>query len=313
VPLSLGETLHGFTQSVPDVVTSLRFVWEAERIVTGPGHITQIVLPDGNMVWTGPVARIVFANGHIAFSGASPAAEVVRVYATILGRSPDEAGLVNWVDHMAHGMSMAAVAESFFGSTEFITRFGGLTNEALVVNLYRETLGRLPDASGLTHQVAAINGGLSRAQMIANFVQSPEAVALFEASHQGGIWVRDSNATLVGMVYDAVFDRAPDATGLAFWTAKLASGELALRSFVASIADSDEFRARHANEDDYAYVASIYRSALEREPEGNGLAFWVEHLANHSMDRIDVVLLIGISDEQKAGFTQQPHGDAFLG
>ncbi|QTI80594.1 DUF4214 domain-containing protein [Roseomonas marmotae] len=267
----------------------------------------------GDIVRIGPVSRIAFANGVIDFSGASHAAEVVRLYATILGREPDEAGMINWNDHMAHGMSLAQVAEGFFSSNEFITRFGGLTNEALVVNLYWESLGRLPDTAGMAVQLGALDAGLSRAQLIANFVQSPEAARKFEASHPGGLWVRDSNATVVGMAYDAVFDRTPDAVGLAFWTGKLARGELTARQLVEAIADSDEFRAHHAHQDDVAYVTSIYRSTLEREPDPEGLAHWVDHLAQQRMDRIDVVLLIGMSDEQREQFMQHPHGDAFLG
>jgi hypothetical protein len=82
---------------------------------------------------------------------------------------------------------------------------------------------------------------------------------------------------------------------------------------VAGIANSAEFQARHAGETDAEYVASIYRSALEREPEAGGLKFWVDLLAQHTLDRIDVVMLIGVSEEQKAQFLQHPHGDAFLG
>jgi hypothetical protein len=312
IPLALGQTLHGFTQISSDAVTSLHFVWAADRIATGADHMTQIVLGGGNLVWIGPVGRIEFSNGHLDFSGSAQAAEVVRVYATILGREPDAAGLINWTEHLQHGESLAQVAEGFFGSAEFIARFAGLSNEALVVNLYREALGRVPDASGLAHQVAAIDAGLPRAQLIANFLQSGEAVARFEASHTGGIWVQNSNATLVGMAYDAVFDRAPDPVGLAGWTAQLASGAMSVRGMVAAIADSDEFRARHAQEDDRAYVASVYHSALEREPDPEGLANWTEYLAKHVMDRVDVVMLIGLSDEQKLQFSQHPHGDAFF-
>ena len=312
-PLAIGESLHGFTRVSADVVTSLHMAWEAEHIITGPDHMTQIALASGEMVWVGPVTRIAFANGAIEFSGATDAAEIVRLYQTILGRPPDAEGLVHWVDHMQHGMPLAQAAEGFFGSQEFISRFGGLTNEQLVVNLYREALGRQPDAAGLAYQVAALNTGTSRAQLIANFVESPEAAAQFEAKHPGGIWVRDTEATIVAMAYDAVFDRAPDGIGLPFWSEKLSKGELSIRQMVQSIASSDEFQARHAHEDDAAYVASIYRSALEREPEADGLAFWVDHLAHHRLDRVDVVMLIGLSEEQKAQFTHQPHGDAFLG
>jgi hypothetical protein len=312
-PLAIGESRLGFTQVSAHAVTSLHMAWEAEQIATGPDHLTRIALTSGEDVWVRPVTSITFANGMIDFSGASEAAEVLRLYQTILGRAPEAEGLVYWTDHLRHGMTLAQVTESFFGSTEFITRFGGLTNEQLVVNLYREALGRLPDAAGLAYQVAALDGGVERAQLIVNFVTSPEAARQFEANHPGGLWVRNTEATTVSMAYDAVFDRAPDGAGLPFWTQKLLTGELSVRQLVESIANSAEFQTRHASEDDAAYVASIYRSALEREPEPGGLAFWVDQLTSHRMDRVDVVMLIGLSEEQREQFSQQPHGDAFLG
>ena len=311
--MHVGESHLGFTQESAAIASTLRFVWEAERISTNDNHATQIVMPGGDSVWIGPVARIAFANGAIEFAGQSHAAEIVRLYATVLGREPDSEGLVFWHEHTQHGLSLAQMAQGFLNSPEFTSRFGGLSNEALVLNLYREALGRAPDAQGMAFQLDALQHGLSRAQLFANFVASPEAAQRFEVLHPHGVWVRDAEATQVAMAYDAVFDRAPDPTGMAFWTAKLASGELDMRGMVAGIANSAEFQARHAGETDAEYVASIYRSALEREPEAGGLKFWVDLLAQHTLDRIDVVMLIGVSEEQKAQFLQHPHGDAFLG
>lgn len=269
-------------------------------------------MPDGQSVWIGAVSQIHFANGAIEFSGTSFAAEIVRLYATVLGREPESEGLVFWNEHREHGLSLAQIAQGFFDSNEFITRFGGLSDEALVVNLYREALGRTPDAGGLAYQVAALHNGVSRAQLIANFVASPEAAARFEQTHPHGVWVRDVEATQVSMAYDAVFDRTPDADGLAYWKAKLVSGQMDMRSMVASIANSAEFKSHHAQETDAEFVASIYRSTLEREPEPAGMQYWTDLLAQHKVDRIDVVLLIGISPEQQQQFLHHPTGDAFL-
>jgi len=313
VPLLLGETKHGFTQVSANVVQSMHFVWNAESIATDAKSMTKIQFPGGETVWIPPVARIEFQNGHIDFSGQSQAAEVVRVYGTILGREPETSGLTYWVEHMQKGLTVAQVAESFFGSPEFIARFGGLSHQALVTSLYREALGREPEASGLAFYVARLDAGQDRGQIIANFVQSPEAAHNFEAKHPAGVWVASSYATMVGMAYDAVFDRPPDRDGLAFWTTKLASGQLGTRDLIQSIAGSAEFQARHAQENDYQYVASIYRSALEREPEPAGVAYWVQHLASHALDRIDVVMMIGLSPEQQESFARHPVGDAFLG
>ncbi|MBC9205954.1 DUF4214 domain-containing protein [Roseomonas aerophila] len=313
VPLLLGETKHGFTQVSADVVQSVHFVWNAESIATDAKNMTKVQFPGGETVWIPPVARIEFQNGHIDFSGQSQTAEVVRVYGTILGREPEAKGLTYWVEHMQKGMTVAEVSESFFDSPEFIARFGGLSHQALVISLYREALGREPEAGGLAYHLARLDAGQDRGQIIANFVQSPEAARNFEAKHPAGVWVADSYATMVGMAYDAVFDRPPDRDGLAFWTSKLASGQLGTRDLIQSIAGSAEFQARHAQESDDQYVASIYRSALEREPEPAGVAYWVQHLASHALDRIDVVMMIGLSPEQQESFARHPVGDAFLG
>jgi hypothetical protein len=169
VPLLLGETKHGFTQVSADVVQSLHFVWNAESIVTDARSMTKVSFSGGDSVWIPPVARIEFQNGHIDFSGESQAAEVMRVYGTILGREPETSGLTYWVEHMQKGHTVAQVAESFFGSPEFIARFGGLSHQALVTSLYRQALGREPDAAGLAFYVGASMPGKPRADF-ADFV-----------------------------------------------------------------------------------------------------------------------------------------------
>jgi hypothetical protein len=271
-----------------------------------------VELAGGAVVSLGAVSRIAFSNGAIEFSGSAPAAEVVRLYATVLGREADPAGLVFWNDHRMNGQSLVQVAQEFLNSLEFNVRFSGLTNEALVTNLYRGALGRMPDAEGLQFHVAALQHGLSRAELVANFVQSPEAAQRFEALHPSGLWVQDSRATLVGMAYDAVFDRAPDAEGLRRWTADLASGATDLHGLVSAIAASAEFQNRHAEETNAGYVASIYHNALERGAKPAELSYWTDMLAQHRLDRIDIAVLIGTSEEQHQQFLQHPHGDAFL-
>jgi hypothetical protein len=312
--LAIGETQHGFTKVSAEVVNALHFIWNADRVVTGADHVTQVVFPDGESVWVAPVTRIDFLNGHIDFSGTSNTALVVRTYATLLEREPDGPGLTYWSERLGEGAtSVAQMAEGFFTSKEFITNFGGLTNAALVTAIYRHALGREPDAAGMAYYVGVLNAGQTQAQTFADFVLSPEAARLYEASHPAGVWVANSHHTLVGMAYDAVFDRPPDLPGLVYWSGRLASGDLTPQGMVEAIARSGEFQARHAHETDAEYVASIYSSALEREPDAEGLAYWVSQLSQYGMDRVEVVMRIGFSPEQERNFAQHPHGDAFLG
>lgn len=87
-----------------------------------------------------------------------------------------------------------------------------------IQNLYIAYFGRPADPVGLafwTEQVNAANGNLSAA--IAGFATSTESGALY-----AGVSLGDK----VTAIYQNLFNRAPEPTGLAFWVAKLVSGEI---------------------------------------------------------------------------------------
>ncbi|MFG0465320.1 DUF4214 domain-containing protein [Pseudomonas putida] len=87
-----------------------------------------------------------------------------------------------------------------------------------IQNLYIAYFGRPADPVGLafwTEQVNAANGNLSAA--IAGFATSTESGALY-----AGVSLGDK----VTAIYQNLFNRAPEPAGLAFWVAKLVSGEI---------------------------------------------------------------------------------------
>ncbi|WP_431837345.1 DUF4214 domain-containing protein [Cellulomonas sp. Y8] len=76
-------------------------------------------------------------------------------------------------------------------------------------------------------------------------------------------------AALVAAVYQDMYGRAADASGLAHWTAVVAD-EGGVQPLVTRIQTTQEYREMR--------VAQVYRTALGREPDAAGLASWTSFL-----------------------------------
>lgn len=96
-----------------------------------------------------------------------------------------------------------------------------LTNSQLSAGLYSAFWNRAPDATGQNFWVNKLNTGAVTPLEMANAAfAAPEGFAAYPAS------IRQDKTALVTQVYNSVFNRAPDAGGLAFWTAQLTADSL---------------------------------------------------------------------------------------
>lgn len=96
--------------------------------------------------------------------------EVIVNYAYIAyyGRPADPGGLTYWADRLkAEGGNLNNMIQAFGQSQEFTERFGSLSNEELVTNIYIQTLGREPDPAGLNWYVSELESGNRSLQTIA--------------------------------------------------------------------------------------------------------------------------------------------------
>ncbi|MEM7320254.1 MAG: DUF4214 domain-containing protein, partial [Pseudomonadota bacterium] len=153
---------------------------------------------------------------------------------------------------------------------------------AQVFRLYQATLGRVPDQTGLfgwSGQLIANDMDLTG--VARGFVRSAE----FQATY-GGL----DTEGFVSLLYANVLDRAPDAGGLAHWTAQLDSGALSREAVVVGFSESAEFRASTAiaatavsrdllQASWSADVFQLYQATLDREPDLTGFAHWTMRLA----------------------------------
>jgi hypothetical protein len=103
-------------------------------------------------------------------------------------------------------------------------------------------------------------------------------------------------------LYQACFDRAPDAEGLGFWIKKLDAGALTLNDAAAFFLNSEEFAAVYAPPEELAdvhYLALLYANVLDRAPDAEGFGFWRDEQAK-GVTRADMLVYFSESAENVA-------------
>ncbi|MCJ7873476.1 DUF4214 domain-containing protein [Phaeobacter sp. J2-8] len=118
--------------------------------------------------------------------------DVYRLFRSTLDRDPDVTGQTNWVERLATGeRTLTEVAEGFVGSPEFLAAFpANSTDEAFVRLLYQNVLNNDdPDAAGLARWTGDLANGMSRADVVLGFSQSPQFAA--ETAAQLKSWMRN--------------------------------------------------------------------------------------------------------------------------
>ena len=100
-------------------------------------------------------------------------------------------------------------------------------------------------------------------------------------------------------LYKAVFNRLPDVGGLMFWENNFNSG-MTLYDIAAEFIKSDEFKNTYGTTvNNTDFVLLLYKNVLGREPDSNGLAFWVENLASGRTSKVNVLIGFSESEENK--------------
>ena len=248
--------------------------------VSGPG-ISQAVLESGTY-------RIGFLDGTAVFDATGAAGTAARLYLAALGRAGEAGGVAHWAQVLRDEASPLAVARAFTDSAEAAGR--GLSDAGFVAAVYRDALGRDPDAGGFEAFTRALASGAERAQVVLDIAQSAEAKA------HSGVAVGDPAQAAAHRLYDTVLDRTPDAGGLAYFGDLIARGATPA-AVAGSMLASAEGASRHGGLSDRDFVAGLYRSALDREPDAGGLA-WTQERLLKGVSRAQVAA--GIADSTEA-------------
>jgi hypothetical protein len=179
---------------------------------------------------------------------------LTTTYQTYLGRTPDDAGLQNWVNAMSHGLTDEQVLAGFVGSNEYIQDHGG-SGAGWIQGMYRNLLGRTPAQSEVNGWLAALNQGMTPAQVAYGFAASAE---------------RETQRVEVD--YDAFVNRWGSPQEIGGWVNAFQHGATN-EAVVAGFLGSPEAYAKcGGNVQDWLVTA--YRETLNRSPGSDELESW---------------------------------------
>lgn len=158
-----------------------------------------------------------------------------------------------------------------------------------------------PGTSGGPAFVAAPAGGYA---VVGDFVDDDQNTGIFAAMSYYAVaeidaWAAsDGEGLAVRRLYHGILGRAPDAGGMAYWSAiylaeEQAASQAAGVAYVAADAvmggnpaivegflDSAEFQGAHPSISDGDFVTLLYRQALFRAPDAGGFTYWTGLLAS---------------------------------
>jgi len=109
----------------------------------------------------------------------------------------------------------------------------------------------------------------------------------------------DGTAGQAYRIYQAAFDREPDASGFGFWI-HILDNVATLDTVAGGFLAGEEFaRLYGSNPTNEEFVTRLYQNVLHRAPEQGGYDFWMEVLGK-GLSRATVLATFSESDENKA-------------
>ncbi len=139
------------------------------------GSVTIQRLRDGAVQATLPAATsLEFQDAMVTFDDSGVEGQAYRLYQAAFNRTPDAAGLGFWIGAIRSGVSLLDVANGFYGSGEFQSTYGQVSDSQFLTLLYRNVLNRTPDQGGLDFWVKSMQAGTPRALVLRDFSESAE-------------------------------------------------------------------------------------------------------------------------------------------
>jgi serralysin len=101
-------------------------------------------------------------------------------------------------------------------------------------------------------------------------------------------------------LYQAAFDRTPDAGGLGYWIAQMNKG-MSLKSVAGEFVKSAEFTQLYgATPSNNDVLAKVYQNVLHRVPDQAGFDYWIGLLNNKTITTTDMLASFSESTENQA-------------
>ena len=240
--------------------------------------------------------------------------EVYRAFQAVFDRAPDLGGFNAFVTEVRAGrLTQETVIAEFVESAEFQQTFGTLDNQGFVEQLFRNVLDREGDAGGVTNFTNALNAEtLTRAEVVLEFANSPEFVQLMtipSASFATNVIIHPAEGQ-VFRIFQAVFDRAPDAGGFTNFVNSIQAGVLTAEQITAEFVASPEFQATFGDLNDTEFVELLFTNVLPGNMDQQGRADFIDALGNGTLTRAQMVA--ELADSQELRNSTADAADAFV-
>lgn len=100
--------------------------------------------------------------------------QITQLYVGYFGRAADRDGFDFWLAQANAGGAIVDIANSFAASSEYASIYGGLNDEELLVKIYDNLFGRLPDAEGRDYWLAQLHNGVSPGRLIVDIMSGAQ-------------------------------------------------------------------------------------------------------------------------------------------
>lgn len=262
-------------------VATYENLFRSYRFAAEEGAVSLASDTEGGTDTLSSTESLEFFDGDMTFDPDSLAAQITRLYDTVLQRGADAPGLDYWMDEIEdRGSTIEFAAASLLGSQEFQATAGHLSDADFVSYLYQHALGRSGDTAGEAYWVERLSEGMNRADVLLGFSESGEHRILTEDLIAQGLFETDDAYQSIALLYDSFAGRAPDSAGLIYWAGMVQSGAMTLAEVAENFALSPEFRNMTALMSHDDLVGFMYQNSLGRPADYEGREYWSDMLDN---------------------------------
>lgn len=207
---------------------------------------------------------------------------VYNLYQKVLERKPDDEGLLYWEKELVSKNKTALfVVEQFFKSPEFLIK--NVDSEKYVKILYKTFFNREPEFSGLSYWKQMIeNNGYPKDMLLYKFAFSTEFKNICLNFGINNYDEKDKAKVFVERLYQMILKRPSDEESREYWISQILDKKENLKKIVKFFFNSDEFKSKKVSKEEFVTIA--YRALLDREPDIEGMKYWIEQL-NEGMDQ----------------------------
>ena len=211
---------------------------------------------------------------------------ITRMIDALEDRVATRIELDDWEAAHASGTALVDIAASLLQNYD---GDDALTYDDFGRSLYLNGVERPGTYKELSNLLVSLRDGHTRAEVLLKFADSFE---MSYARYAGATThIADTEIGSLVRMYDALFDRAPDAGGLNYWIGAFENGNT-----IATIADAFVTMAEGGINamTDAEFIAQLYQSGLERTASAVEIAGWIKLMDEGALNRGD--LLLGIAD-----------------